>query len=95
MTNHDFDVVTTSHQTVGIGQEAKEKLKKHIETIEKLEEHKARFSEDIRDVFSILKSDGFDVKAIRQVLRLRKKEKEERDDELNALDTYLHALNML
>ena len=74
---------------------AKDKLKSFIDRVEKLEEERSALGSDIRDIFAIAKSDGFDVKAMKQVIRLRRKEKAERDDELNALDIYLHALEMI
>jgi uncharacterized protein (UPF0335 family) len=72
----------------------REKLKNYIERIERLEENKADISEDIKDILAAAKGEGFDIKAMRQVLRLRRKDKEERDDELSALEVYMHALDM-
>jgi len=70
-------------------------LRQFIEQIERLEEEKKGIAEDIRDKFAEAKAIGFDVKALRQVLRLRKKTKTDRDEEQAVLDTYLHALGML
>lgn len=78
-----------------LNQDAKDKLKNYIERIERLEEEKAGIAEDVRDILAAAKSEGYDVKAMRQVLRLRRKDKEERDDELSALEVYMHALDMV
>ncbi len=69
-------------------------LRSFIERIERLEEEKKGLSEDIRDVFAEAKGNGFDTKVMRQVIRLRKKEPAERQEEEAILDLYLHALGM-
>lgn len=73
---------------------AKEQLKSLIERIERLEEEKAIIALDIRDVFAEAKANGFDVKVMRQVLRLRKKDLATRQEEETLLDLYCHALGM-
>ncbi len=70
-------------------------LRQLIEQVERLEEEKKGLAEDIRDKFAEAKAMGFDVKVLRQVIRLRKKSKTDRDEEQAVLDTYLHALGML
>ena len=70
-------------------------LRQLIEQIERLDEEKKGLSEDIRDKFAEAKAVGFDVKVLRQVIRLRKKSKDDRDEEQAVLDTDLHALGML
>lgn len=70
-------------------------LKAIIERIEKLEEEKKAIGDDIKDVFAEAKGHGFDVKAIRKIVSLRKKPKEERMEEEAILETYLIALGML
>ncbi|MEO1720029.1 MAG: DUF2312 domain-containing protein [Pseudomonadota bacterium] len=70
-------------------------LKQFIEQIERLEEEKKAIADDIKDKFAEAKAVGFDVKAMRQILRLRKKGTDERAEEEAILDTYLHALGML
>ncbi len=69
-------------------------LRSFIERIERLEEEKKGLSDDIRDVFAEAKGNGFDTKVMRQVIRLRKKEPAERQEEEAILDLYLHALGM-
>jgi uncharacterized protein (UPF0335 family) len=74
---------------------AKDQLKAIIERIEHLEEEKKAISDDIRDVYAEAKGNGFDVKALRTVLRLRKQDKNERAEQEAILETYLHALGMI
>jgi len=70
-------------------------LRQFVEQIERLEEEKKGIAEDIRDKFAEAKAVGFDVKALRQIIRLRKKSKTDRDEEDAILETYMHALGML
>ena len=69
-------------------------LKSFVERIERLEEEKKGIADDIRDVYAEAKGQGFDTKIMRQVLRLRKKDAAERQEEEALLDLYLHALGM-
>jgi len=69
-------------------------LKSFIERIERLEEEKAAIGEQIRDVFAEAKGSGFDIKIIRQVLKIRKMETQERLEQEELLDLYLAALGM-
>ncbi|MGZ0187834.1 MAG: DUF2312 domain-containing protein [Alphaproteobacteria bacterium] len=71
-----------------------EQLKSYIERVERLEEEKAAISADVREVFAEAKANGFDVKIMRQVLRLRKLDSEERTEQEAILDLYLRALGM-
>ena len=71
------------------------KLKQYIERIENLEEEKAKIQEDISDMFSEAKSDGFDVKVMKKILKLRKMKEEDRENEDYLLDTYMMALGMI
>jgi uncharacterized protein (UPF0335 family) len=74
---------------------AKDQLKAFIERVERLEEEKKALSDDIKDVFAEAKGNGFDVKALRTVIRMRKQDADERAEEEAILETYLHALGML
>lgn len=76
-------------------QGAKEQLKTVVERIERLEEEKAALAADIRDIYAEAKSNGFDVKALRTIIRLRKKDDRERIEEETVLATYMHALGMI
>jgi uncharacterized protein (UPF0335 family) len=74
---------------------AKDQLKAFIERIERLEEEKKAIADDIKDVFAEAKGNGFDVKALRTVLKIRKQDKDERSEQEAIVDTYLQALGML
>lgn len=74
---------------------AKDQLKAFVERIEKLEEEKKAIADDIRDVYAESKANGFDVKALRQIIKMRKQEPTEREEQEAILETYMHALGML
>jgi uncharacterized protein (UPF0335 family) len=74
---------------------AKDQLKAFVERIERLEEEKKAIADDVRDVYAEAKGNGFDVKALRAVVRLRKQDVNERKEQEAILETYLHALGML
>jgi len=69
-------------------------LRSLIERIERLEEEKAALAADIREVYAEAKGTGFDTKAMRQIVRLRKLDQSERQEQEALLDLYLHALGM-
>ncbi|HEX9072615.1 MAG TPA: DUF2312 domain-containing protein [Pseudolabrys sp.] len=73
---------------------AKDQLKAFVERIERLEDEKKATSDDIRDVYAEAKGTGFDTKALRIIVRLRKLDTDERREQQEVLDTYLHALGM-
>lgn len=70
-------------------------LRQLVEQIERLEEEKKQTASDIRDKYLEAKAVGFDVKALRQIVRLRKKSQQERQEEESVLEVYMHALGML
>ena len=74
---------------------AKDHLKAFVERIERLEEEKKTIADDVRDVYAEAKATGFDVKALRAIVRLRKVDTDERKEHEAILETYLHALGML
>jgi uncharacterized protein (UPF0335 family) len=74
---------------------AREHLRAYIERIERLEEEKASLMEDIREVYAEAKGTGFDPKIMRQVVRIRRMEPDQRQEQEYVLDTYLSALGML
>ena len=74
---------------------AKDHLKAFVERVERLEDEKKTLSDDIKDVYAEAKGNGFDVKAIRTVVRLRKQDVDERKEQEAILDTYLQALGMI
>ena len=73
---------------------AKDHLKAFVERIERLEEEKKTIADDIKDVYAEAKANGFDAKALRTVVRLRKLDADERKEQEAILETYLHALGM-
>ena len=73
---------------------AQGKLRSFVERIERLEEEKATLATDIREVYSEAKGQGFDTKIMRQVVRLRKLETADRQEQEALLDIYLEALGM-
>ena len=75
-----------------IGGVAREHLKSFVARIERLEEDKANVAADIKEVYAELKSMGFDVKAMRQVIRLRKIDRQERQEMEAILEMYLGAV---
>ena len=83
------EITEESTQTIAAGQ-----LRAFIERIERLEEEKQTISDDIKDVYAELKGTGFDAKAVRTIIRLRKKDQAERQEEEAILDLYLAALGM-
>ena len=70
-------------------------LRSFIERIERLEEEKKTIADDIRDVYAEAKGNGFDVKALRAVVRLRKQDQAERQEAEAILDLYMSALGMV
>ncbi|MEM7669491.1 MAG: DUF2312 domain-containing protein [Pseudomonadota bacterium] len=74
---------------------AADQLRSIVERIERLEEEKAEVAEQIKEVYSEAKANGYDTKTLRRVVSLRKKPADERDEEEAMLDLYLSALGML
>ena len=72
----------------------KDQLRTFVARIERLEEEKAALAADLREVYAEAKSNGFDVKALRSVVRLRKQDENKRKEAEAVLATYLHALGM-
>jgi uncharacterized protein (UPF0335 family) len=73
---------------------AADQLKSFIERIERLEEEKAALAGDIKEIFLEAKGNGFDTKAMRKILSLRKKDHAERQEEEAILELYMQALGM-
>jgi len=78
-----------------IGGVSGDQLRSYIERIEKLEEEKSSVAVDIREVFAEAKANGFDTKTMRQVIKLRKMDHSERDEQEHMLDLYKRVLGML
>ena len=84
------DEITDTSQTVAAGQ-----LRAFIERIERLHEERKTISDDIADVFSEAKGTGFDVKAMKTILAMRRKDLAERQEEQTILELYMAALGMV
>jgi uncharacterized protein (UPF0335 family) len=84
------DITSETSQTVAAGQ-----LRAFIERVERLEEEKKTISDDIKEVYAEMKATGFDTKAVRTIVRLRKKDQAERQEEEAIIDLYKNALGMV
>ncbi|HIM24379.1 MAG TPA: DUF2312 domain-containing protein [Rhodospirillales bacterium] len=78
---------------VDVGGVAGERLRSFVERIERLEEEKVALSADIREVYAEAKGAGFDIKVMRQLIRLRKMDKDDRSEMEAILDVYERALD--
>ena len=78
-----------------VGGIAGERLKSFIERIERLEEEKRTLAEDIKEVYSEAKGSGFDTKIMRQLIRIRRMDQDDLDEQETLLDVYKRALGML
>ena len=74
---------------------ARDQLRSIVERVERLEEEKKAIADDIKEVYAEAKSNGFDTKTLRTVVRLRKQEAAERQEQEAMLDLYMHALGMI
>jgi uncharacterized protein (UPF0335 family) len=83
------DNITETSQTVAAGQ-----LRAFIERVERLEEEKKTIADDIKEVYAEMKGTGFDTKAVRAIIRLRKQDQAERQEAEAILDLYMAALGM-
>ena len=78
-----------------VGGIAGRQLKSFIERIERLEDEKRALGEDIKEVYAEAKSSGFEPKIMRQIIKIRRMDKEEHDEQETLLDLYKRALNMV
>ena len=76
----------------GPGGVAGDQLRAFVERIEHVEEEIKALTEDKKDIYAEAKGQGFDVKILREVVRIRKKDQKERDEQESLLDVYLHAI---
>jgi uncharacterized protein (UPF0335 family) len=74
---------------------AGERLKSFIERIERLEEEKRALAADIKEVYSEAKGAGFDIKTIREIIKIRRMDEDDLDEREALLDTYKRALGMM
>ena len=77
-----------------VGGVAAEQLISYIERIERLEEEKAALAADVKDVFAEAKGNGFDVKTMRQILKLRKLDKDDLQEQEHLLELYKRAIGL-
>jgi uncharacterized protein (UPF0335 family) len=87
-------IMADGNTPVNSGGVAQDQLRSVVERIERLEEEKAATMADIKEVYAEAKANGFDTKTLRQVIRIRKQDKAERQEQEAILDLYLHALGM-
>lgn len=78
-----------------IGNNSAEQIRSIVERVEKLEEEKKQTQADIRDLYAEAKGNGFDVKALRTIVRMRAQDSDERREQQAVLETYMHALGMI
>jgi uncharacterized protein (UPF0335 family) len=78
-----------------VGGIAGERLRSLIERIERLEEEKRTLAADIKEVYAEAKGTGFDAKIMRQIIRIRRMDKDDLDEQETLLDIYKRALGML
>lgn len=77
------------------GHNAREQIRSIVERVERMEGEKKVISDDIRDVYTEAKGNGFDVKALRTIVRMRKQDANERAEQETILETYMQAMGML
>ncbi len=87
-----MDEATTTEEPDVIGTAAREQLRAFVARVERLEEEKANILADIKEVYAEAKSMGFDTKVLRQVIRVRKMDRAERQELESLLDLYLSAV---
>jgi uncharacterized protein (UPF0335 family) len=88
----DFGGTDTVVATQSLTQTAQEKLRQLVARIEKLEEEKKGIGDDVKESYAEAKAMGFDTKVLRQVVKLRKQDRQEREEQEQVRDLYLHAL---
>lgn len=89
-----MDIIEEADAKNDIGGIAVDRLRSLVERVERLEEEKAGIAADIRDIFAEAKSAGFDVKVMRQILKLRKMNAQDRDNQECILELYKKALDL-
>jgi len=87
--------VVEAESVQSVGGVTKGQLRSIVERIERLEEEKAALAADVREVYAEAKSNGYDPKILRQVVRIRKMDGNERAEQEALLDTYMAALGMV
>ncbi len=88
----DFGGTDTVTAVQSLTQTTQEKLRQIVARIERLEEEKKSISDDVKETYAEAKSFGLDPKVLRQVIRIRKQDRQEREEQEQVRDLYLHAL---
>jgi uncharacterized protein (UPF0335 family) len=88
----DFGGTETVAAPQSLTQATQEKLRQLVARIEKLEEEKKSIADDVKETYAEAKAMGFDTKVLRQVVRIRKLDRQEREEQEMVRDLYLHAL---
>ncbi|MHB8286191.1 MAG: DUF2312 domain-containing protein [Caulobacteraceae bacterium] len=91
----DQPPIDLTPQADALTAETQGRLKSFIERIERLEEDKAVVANDLKEVFAEAKGEGFDTKIMRKIVRLRKRDRAERDEEEALVELYMSAIGML
>ena len=89
-----MDNIEGLNDGVGGSGVARDLLRTFIERVERLDAEKKVITDDMKEVFAEAKGEGFDVKILRMIIRIRKQDSNERAEEAAMLDLYLHALGM-
>ena len=88
----DFGGTDTVTAVPSLTQTTQENLRQIVARIERLEEEKKGISDDVKETYAEAKSFGLDPKVLRQVIRIRKQDRQEREEQEQVRDLYLHAL---
>jgi uncharacterized protein (UPF0335 family) len=94
MTPNNETPAGIGHNSAAPGGIAADRLKSYVERIERLKEEQAALAEDVRDIFVEIKAAGFEGKAVREMLRLRKLDAADRDEQEALRDLYGRALGI-
>jgi uncharacterized protein (UPF0335 family) len=86
--------MTETNGTTDVGGIAGDRLKSFVERIERLEEEKRALAADIKEVYAEAKGTGFDTKVMRQIIKIRKMDKDKRDEQETLLELYERAIGM-
>lgn len=91
MTENKEALFGEGHNSGGI---AGDRLKSFIERVERMEEEKAELAQDIKEIYAEAKGAGFDTKTIRRIVKIRKQDREKRQEEQHLLETYCAAIGV-
>lgn len=89
-----MDIIKEADEKNDVGGISADRLRSLIERVERLEEEKSGITSDIRDIYAEAKSAGFDVKIMRQIIKLRKMNAADRDEQECILELYKKALDL-